>query len=739
MSTNCALKRNNYIKPVEICTFAALYKMNNNAPDNSNITSIYKDVFKSQHADLNVNFRESGTTKYIYKYNIDNKKDLCFPLKNNDVDSNSPYAINCVIATGNPLYTYDKDKKACTLIPNIQSIPNLIKYSENKDYIYFDNNDEYNYEYKDIKAYCENKWSDWIIIPNYHFGNNYFKDTGNYSKNDVRKCYKPCNNNKLPYVDINGVHKCINKNNADNGVYSKKLDYSPFALINLLGNTKKTLKDLYIYMTLYEYYKFKDIPTSLYEVDTNKSLLNSSCRVTPCPYNNSTKEIDDTFSLFSDTIFANIININTFESIKNYKNYDNILTYKNVNFNEEDPELLTLRGLINFNILTYPILIHTFILSYNIHKFNENDIINIATYFNATKSQEIIPIADINENKYNVNSILTKILETNKNYKDKDDNIKVQYVQRLANILYKAINNCYNNKTEFSKNILIKTKEAFEHYIKSENNALFTDCYNLTQNASADLVTYATIPSAFKTLFTTTYLNSTKTGFEISYINANDIATKLAVITTNSIYIASTSSKTSINDFINNYTYYKEEILESNTNCKSNEIYDSVTKVCQKCGTYCTTDKCSTDNRCKYYCTNVCKETNTIEQKTTCGDIKKNKIENKVINNFNTPLGEDKIDIFNQLNNSLKSVLAFVFFLIILYIIYIFYEIFGEAILTFINFIIYYLRLIYSIIYHFVSNYNLLWTAVDYDMANYEKNFNNTRYNKVNNKMETIV
>jgi hypothetical protein len=388
--------------------------------------------------------------------------------------------------------------------------------------------------------------------------------------------------------------------------------------------------------------------------------------------------------------------------------------------------------------LTYPILIHTFILSYNIYKFTEIDIIAITTYFNATKSNEIIPTTNINETKYNVKSILIKILENNKNYIDKDDNIKIQYVQRLANILYKAINICYNNKTEFSKNILIKTKEAIEHYIKPENKALFIDCYTLTHDSSMTVRTEDNIPIVFKDLFATTYLNIINTGFEISYINITDITAKLQVIQNNELY-KSSSSKTSIDDFINNYTYYKEEILESNTNCKSNQIYDSITKVCQQCGTYCTTDKCSTDNRCKYYCTNVCKETNTKEQKTACGDIKKNKIENKVINNFNTPLGENEIDIFSQLNNSLKSVLGFIFFLIMLYIIYIFYEIFGEAILTFINFIIYYLRLSLSFIYNFVSNYNNLWTAVDYDMANYEKNYNNSRYNKISKKLETIV
>jgi hypothetical protein len=757
MSSNCIWNQNNYIKPVEICTSSALKKLN----IEYNLNSIYTDTFKTVNTDLNTIFRDPSTNEYIYKYNSGNKKDLCFPLKDNDINSNSPYAINCVIVTGNPLYTYDKDKKACTLIPNIQSIPNLIKYSENKDYIYLDNKlEEFNYEYKNIKAYCENKWSDWITIPNYHFGNGYFKDTGDYSKNDVRKCYMPCDKEKLPYIDINGIHKCINKKNADNGIYSKKIEFSPISLINLLGNTKKTLIDLYIYMTLYSYNNIGE-NSNFFDVDINKSILNicivntnnGKIKDTDCtskPFNNY-KEVRDVYGLFSNTIFNNIININTFESIKNYKYHDNVLTYKNVNFTEEDPELITLRGLINYKVLTYPILIHTFILSYYIHDFTENKIFNIDTYFNTINP---IPITDINETKYNVKSILIKILENNDNYKNKTPLIQEQYIQRLANILYKAINICYNNKTEFSKNILIKTKEAFEYYIDGKNANELLNCNNLTnynnlcftnnnnENYIPPLSIITTANNPLPSLFRDTYLNKTKTGFEISYLTEYDITEKLATIQAESKYTnLESTSKTSINDFITKYTFYKEETLESNSNCAINEIYDTTTKTCVECGTYCTTDKCSTDNRCKYYCPNVCKDTSIYKnKKTACGDIKGKTQDKNIQNNeYSTPLGEDEIDIFGTFHSSIKSVLGIVFFLIMLYIIYIFYEVFGEGILIFLNFVIYYLRLSFSIIYNGIFNYSNMWDKIDFDMAKDEKSFNINRYNKVVNKINTKV
>jgi len=391
MSGDCSLINNDlYIKPVETCSFAALYKFHGSKDSTKiDISNIYTTEFKNNYIDINSNFREPSTNKYIYEYSSNGNKDLCFPIKEND--SNSPYAVNCVILTGNPLYTYDKTKKTCTVIPELVFNPSNFKYNDNNDYIYYDNTTDpegiYSYNKKDKSGYCENKWYDWITIPNYHFGNSYFKDTGAFSKEDVKVCYAPCGKGKMPYIDINNEYKCVNKKIAENGLYEKKMDYSPIALINLIGNSQENLTNLYILMTLYEYNKIDNN----YELFTERTILNSNCDInmitgdiSNCDgekmaytYNNF-NEPRQAHKELSDTIMKNIINVDTFDIIKKYENYPNLITYKNPYFEEKDSQSqqLTYLGLDSdhYNMLSDPILIHTFITAYKIYKFIEIDI-----------------------------------------------------------------------------------------------------------------------------------------------------------------------------------------------------------------------------------------------------------------------------------------------------------------------------------------------------------------------------
>jgi hypothetical protein len=747
MTDKCDLDNNNlYINPIETCSLASLYKIYNKTRHSDFYTdnkySLYSQAFSNAYTDINSNFRNLSTNEFIYKYDK-NKKDLCFPLKEND--NKSPYAINCVIATDNPLYTYDINKRVCTVIPDLKATPDILKYSENKDYIYIDNNDdEYNkfkYKYRNIKAFCDNKWYDWITIPNYHFGNGYLKDTGEFSKEDVRKCYKPCELNKLPYIDNKGIHKCVNKKIADNGVYNKKLNYSPFALINLLGNTQENLGNLYIYMSLDEYYKYNS--HDLYEINLNTSILNtciintSNGFVSDCtikPYNNF-EEVRTAYSSFNNVIFDNIINVNTFDELKKYEKYDNILTYKNVNFHENDPELITLRGLINYNILSHPILIHTFILSYKIHEFTEKKIFTLTNYTDNTNNNTIDSnITKLNNDNYNVKYIITKLIENNEIYKN-NTNKKGLYIERLANILYKSINICYNNKTEFSKNIINKTIEAINKYLLfSDDNLIAYDklfnynklCFDNNTNLQYLPTGYTPVIATIRATYNT-YLNILKQGFEIKYYENKSI-----IINNIDISSQTATDKTKIINFINNYCHFKKETLEEDILCNTNQIYNVEIKNCDYCSNVCTKNKCSTDNRCIYYCKDQCDIYLSDKLKTSsCGSIKeknKNKTTNISIID-ETPLEENSFDFFSQFNKSIKVAISIIFFIILIYIIYIFYEIFGEAILLFFNFVIYYLYFIYNIIVN-LPNYNNLWVIVDYKMAEYTKNYNIKRYNK---------
>jgi hypothetical protein len=795
MSGDCSLINNDlYVKPVETCTFAALYKFND-TKDETKIdkSTIYKNTFKSTYIDINSNFRDPLTNKYIYKYSSNGNKDLCFPLKEND--KNSPYAVNCVILTGNPLYTYDKNKKTCTVIPELLFNPPYFKYNENKDYIYYDNSSDpdgiYSYNKKDKSGYCENKWYDWITIPNYHFGNNYLKDSGSFSKEDVKVCYAPCEKGKMPYYDINGEYKCVSKKIAENGLYEKKMDYSPISLINLIGNSQENLTNLYILMTLYEYDKIDKVN---YELITDRTILNPNCEINiltgdmpRCIHsdNKNEKSVYNNFNEprqahkeLSDVIMKNIINVDTFDIIKKYENYPNLITYKNPYFEEKDTQTqqLTLLGLDNDNnkILTDPILIHTFKIAYGIYNFMEYEIF----------SQGLIRLDQNDPNsdfigyytEYNPNTILTELLDKNDDYKNKNDNTKLNIKKRLANILYKAINVCYNNQTEFSKNILSKTKIAFDRYLTKTNlvqEYAKLNFFNSTKK-NIDMSTYSAENASYTMEINKVnkeYLPIIDTGFSISQdlsidnikANIKEAFRKQGITIPTDISEKSehTVESVDLNKYVIRETiilpyplYFRIEPIEEKV-CNIDEIYNPETKNCEACSIYCDPNKNKCENpRCKLYCKGQCTDRpitgdNTIIGKTACGNIKSQKTKeevensNKIKNKYSeTPLGENSFDFFSLFNNSVKSAMSIVFFLIILYIIYIIYEVFGESLLLLLNFISYWLFFIYNTIIATIKaiisgNPGAIPRYVAFDLAQYEKDTNINRYERVSTKLFT--
>jgi hypothetical protein len=779
MSGDCSLINNNlYIKPVETCTFAALYRFNNKSfgVNNNYIdkTHIYTDGFKRQYTDINANFREhDNKNKFIYKYNNNKKKDLCFPIKEND--NNSPYAINCVILTGNPLYTYDKTKKACTIIPELKFNTSSFKYSENKDYIYHDNTDDpegkYSYNKKDKSGYCENKWYDWIITPNYHFGNSYLKDSGAFSKEDVKVCYAPCEKGKMPYIDINTEYKCVNKKIAENGLYEKKMDYSPIALINLIGNSQKSLAELYILMSLY---KYKDNAIANYEIIDDRTISNSECKIkfttgeiSECKENktkdniyNNFNEVRDAYKEISDIIMKNIINVDTLNDKKKYKNYPNLITYQNPYFEENDnqSQQLTLLGLDNNKMLIDEILIHTFKIAYNISEFIENTI--FTNKFIIKKDNQYTIETDDSKIEYNIENNLINLLDKNDIYRNKDENTKINIRKRLANILYKAILVCYDNKTDFSKNIITKTKAAIDRYTSPDKKPIVINYLTIKQKYP---FSHHTSTASTDTEYNaeTTAINAKITkvvndGINITfYLTDTDTDTVInSKITAN--FPASTTS-TQEQELIKNllkkyHLCYKTEPIEESI-CGNNKIYDVEKNSCVECSSYCnpTENKCE-NPRCKLYCNTLCTEAPTIEAnrivgKTACGDIKTQK-PNDDGNKDNktkyseTPLGENNFDFFSLFNNSIKSAMSIVFFLIILYIIYIVYEVFGESLLLLFNFISYWFILIFKTIIAtvkaiFSGNFSAIPRYVAFDLAEYEKNTNINRYERVSTKLFT--
>jgi hypothetical protein len=719
MSEKCS--DNLYVKPLEVCNFKALQILSNLVPASSQITNsedkygFFSDFFHTNNPDFNCNIRAPESNNYIYKYD-ENKKDLCYSPNNN-----SNYSVNCAIIAQNPYFTYSKEKKACITIPNLK-LPEGFEYEYEKDttYMYKQDDEEsskFNYKFKNQKAYCENKWYDWIIVPNYHFGNQYEKDAGSYSKEDVRKCYKPCNKGYLPYTATNGSNICGLKANVLDGLYSNKLDYSPIALINLIGNT---LPDLAILYRLTQH-----LAIDKYSSTSGKYTIDKELQTETDTY--YTKEINNVYNKIKDVVWKDILDVNNF-NIKNYQYNTKVLTYKNPLFNENDPELLTYRGMSVANMLSDAILFHTFYIA---DKY--------ATYINTiiANVDKEIPVTDFNGSNNilnNIKSLIDEKVNTNlqkdlsllkiPNTNEQNDKLKV-YRHRIANIFYKAINICYDGKTDFSKNILMKTKIAIDNI---RYNSIIKNYYKLEDTNIDTLKAKETIEVIY-------YENDDeikiipKSNTEENKKQANDVTNMLL-------------DKSKI-------VFFTIEDNERTNKCQVGQIsvvterdlLDKVKKTeCKECSTVCSkkdsNDTCKTNPDCAIFCKDNCK-TDPPKPINKCGVKKADKEKTQPIKTteINTPIDENNISSIYNFSYAFKIAIKIFFSAIILYLCYIFFQLYGETIFTFINFIFYY----FTMGFYFIRfGFNKNNVEFQYHMDEYTKQNAINKYDRLVTKANSI-
>jgi hypothetical protein len=719
---------NLYVKPVEVCSFKALYELERIKPstfnynNNCNVNTLFSKLFKDANTnDLNNNFRSTATNEYEYKY--DNvKKDLCHQLPNN---SNN-YRLNCVIATQSPFFTYNENKKTCSPIPSLE-LPNKFyyKYENANTYIYKIDDEEslkFNYLYKMQKAFCENKWYDWIITPNYHFGNQYEKDEGSYSKEDVRRCYKPCNKGYMPYTALNGSNICASKTEVLDGLYKNKLDYSPIALINLIGNNSNNLNRLYK-LTEYIQLEKKYTTNDHYEIN---GLVKTDILTTEY----KTNEIATLYTSMKDVVVNNILDENNF-NIDNYEFNTRVLTYKNPNFNENDSELLTYRGMSAANMLSDEILFHTFFIAY---KFEQHintiistiikDLHNTDTPFNYDTT--------VKGSEYNIaNNIIElfkdKILETNEK--------KISaYIQRIANIFYKAINVCYDNKTDFSKNIIIKTRIILNKFIA-----------NATDKAKIKEIYAPTLMDAQVTTLLTTLKD--KENIIITFYDEKDFIniTKISIPVPDKSSADTTKSRKDKEDATtlknidnrNIVLFTIEDSEKNNKTCKNNEIYNIQTGLCEKCSDVCTINTYKTNSRCNLFCKDEYakhekKNKNIISK---CGVTKIEKIPSQNSNDIDTPLNENDFQFLQNIPYYLRKAVEIFFYAVILYLFYIFYQLYGETIFTIYNLITYYFMSFYYNIKNIRESNSY---KADYEFDEYKKRNAIQKYERLVTKANSI-
>jgi hypothetical protein len=450
---------------------------------NTNPPNTYYQSTQNPNDPFNVTFKNQYSNSIQTNLNIDFDEDnLKYITLNTDDNS----FVNCAVQTSVPWFSMSEDYKKCEVVKNIEYDENRLKIEKIKDDTIITpvlssknkNKTAFCAYYSNVnKAYCENAWYDWMITPNYHLGNTYYKDNSQYSELDVYKCYKPCSGDYLPFMTEKGEIKCIPKKYFGSGIFSKKYMFNSVALINLIGNIASyTNNDGYEYNNsyrtnllyilhrlIYEYEITTTVDNNIYDIykDIEDKItlepLTSDENSTEDKKYNKKKEYFLKIKSQYDGIYENIKNVLNDDVLKNFdendnKDYLNLneFTYKNGRFHENEPEMFSYVGMETQGILTPPILIHTWMLS-QIFKPLERDLFNNRDVFYGLNGEE--------GDKNNIVKIKNETIYFKLNILFNNKHKAI----RLKNIFYKAITNCYDGKSAFSVNFISATKKALNN------------------------------------------------------------------------------------------------------------------------------------------------------------------------------------------------------------------------------------------------------------------------------------
>lgn len=677
----------------------------------SNINSTPNDYYQYS-SDVNDPFKPSFKTRYSNiqtNFNIDLDDDeiiLNSNLKYITINTDDNSYVNCAIQTSVPWFTMSEDYKKCEIVKNIEyddarlkiekikddTIVSPVLSSKNKNKTafcaYFSNVN---------KAYCENAWYDWMITPNYHLGNTYYKDNSQYSELDVYKCYKPCSGDFIPYTTEKGEIKCIPKKYFGSGIFSRKYMYNSIVLINLIGNIAcdtnengHIYKDyfrtnlLYIlHRLIYEYEISNKVDKDIYDINSNiqnkiRLVINGET------YTNKQTNFEKIRSEYND-IFINIKKVLEDDVLKNYdsnnnKDYLNLneFTYKNTKFHENEPEMFSYTGMETNGVLTPPILIHTWMLS-QIFKPLERDIFNYRNVFYDPNGATLI--------EANIDKIKKQTLYANlqKIFNDKHKAI------RLKNIFFKAITNCYDGKTTFSVNFISATKKALNN---SELLKIITDnkFYYFTNNINfVKSLNPILIPSKDTTTQISNNINNINDDLKPTAIDTTILPNIQLTSNLNKLLIC---NDTNIANLIQSLKYYKDtdlNILYSellNNNINSNKSYTYSLKYFEGNDPN-DFNKIPADLYCHYLFSIEELETKTCPSGhfynpnvKECEKI----IEPPPPQENKSQMDDEEINI-PDLKNIMNIFLQIIIVVVVLYLIYIVYDMFGEFILSTINYI----------------------------------------------------
>lgn len=166
---------------------------------------------------------------------------------------------NCSYKTNNAWFSSYDESENCIVKPDIcpKGYGFVSEYNEKLKVCEYEiNEDELRYM-DEAARYCDNKWYEWFVIPNYHLGNTRELVPDKTSKESNLLRFYPCgyepenfkiNFEQIPYRNNNNIDKCVNKGLLYHDINAP---YSPVAVICLLGSLLPYKEELH----LSDYYK----------------------------------------------------------------------------------------------------------------------------------------------------------------------------------------------------------------------------------------------------------------------------------------------------------------------------------------------------------------------------------------------------------------------------------------------------------------------------------------------------
>ena len=176
---------------------------------------------------------------------------------------------NCSYKTNNAWFSSYDESKNCIVKPDIcpKGHGFVSEYNEKLQVCEYEiNEDELRY-IDEAARYCDNKWYEWFVIPNYHLGNTRELVPDKTSKESNHLRFYPCgyeqenfkiNFEQIPYRNNNNIDKCVNKGLLYHDINAP---YSPVAVICLLGSLLPYKEELHLsdyYKLLYSKYVNSD-------------------------------------------------------------------------------------------------------------------------------------------------------------------------------------------------------------------------------------------------------------------------------------------------------------------------------------------------------------------------------------------------------------------------------------------------------------------------------------------------